>query len=209
MPSNDFIDPIPGADVVTLQSNTAQFSSSGSAYPLSVADGWLVLALSTGQRGYTRIAVDGRSGAETWMAADWSAGMPVRVVKKLMVKPESNAGFGNMNKASRVWESGIFSGTSTPSYFHLFSDGSGLNIVQDIAAGTETSTPFTWGFDGASLIQTSTSGTSTSRRTWLPLRNSQKTRYVIESRTRTLGDGTVISLGAPRVNYYIDDGRAR
>lgn len=202
------LDAFPAADVITVGAGIWQFPTSGINHPVATVDGWAVLDLGFGERGYTRLAVD-RNGAETWIAADWAAGQPQRVFRTLMVRPVPGAGFGNVRQTTRVWESGLFIGTNTPFFFHLYRGGTGERISQDLAAGTETRLPITWGFSGSNLETVRTFGDGSSgRRTWVPLRNSGASRFVMESETRTLPDGTVLPFILPRVNFYVDEGAA-
>lgn len=202
------LDTFPAADVVTVGAGSWLFSTTGNAYATSTVNGWVVLGLPSGQRGFTRFAVD-RNGAETWILADWTAGEPQRVFRTLMVKPAPGAGFGTPRQAARVWQSGLFVGTNTPFFFHLYRGGTGERVAQDLLAGTETRLPITWGFAGSNLETLRTFGDgSTGRRAWVPLRNSGSSRFVMESEQRTLLDGTVLPFIQPRVNFYIDEGPA-
>lgn len=198
----------PAADVVGIGTDTWSFPTSGGSYGVAMVNGWAVLGLPSGERGYTRFAVD-RNGAETWVAADWAAGQPQAVVRTLMVKPAAGAGFGTPRQAARVWESGLFIGSNTPFFFHLYRGGTGERVSQDLLAGTETRQPITWGLSGDNLVtQRSFGDGAIGSRTWVPLRNSGSSRFVMESETRTLTDGTVQIFIAPRVNFYVDNGAA-
>lgn len=198
----------PAADVVSIGAGTWSFPTSGGNYGVGMVDGWAVLGLAIGERGYTRFAVD-RNGAETWIAADWAAGQPQAVYRTLMVKPAAGAGFGTPRQAARVWESGLFIGTNTPFFFHLYRGGTGERVSQDLLAGTETRQPITWGFSGNNLVTQRTFGDGAiGSRTWVPLRNSGSSRFVMESEVRTLPDGTEQTFILPRVNFYVDEGVA-
>lgn len=199
---------IVSADVVTFGSGSLSFAATGNVHPTSLVSGWLVLGLPGHQRAYTRFAVDRRTGAETWVDADWAAGQPQRVFEVLMVKPAAGAGFGTVRQASKVWESGLFAGSNNPFFIHLYRDGSGERVAQDVAAGTETRTPLTWAFSGSDIVQTRTLGGGTGTRRWVPLRNGAGVRFVMESETQTLSDGTLVPFIAPRVNFYLDQGPA-
>lgn len=200
------LDTFAAADVVSIGAGTWTFPASGATYGVGMVDGWAVLGLAGGERGYTRFAVD-RNGAETWIAADWAAGQPQRLFRTLMVKPAAGAGFGTPRQAARVWQSGLFIGSNTPFFFHLYRGGTGERVSQDLLAGTETRLPITWGFSGSNLLTQRTFGDgSTGTRTWVPLRNSGTSRFVMESEVRTLTSGTVVPFIAPRVNFYVDEG---
>ncbi|MBK1613698.1 hypothetical protein CKO44_09475 [Rubrivivax gelatinosus] len=197
----------PSADLVGFSAGNVTFQASGRVYAQSVVDGWLVLDLGGGQRGYTRFAVDA-NGAETWIAADWSAGVPTAVYETTMVKPAAGAGFGGTLRASRLWESGVYVGTNTPFYFDLYRDGTGSRVSKDLAEGTETRMPVTWGFEGTDLVTRRPVGSSgtVARRQWVPLRNSGSTRFVMESETRIQPDGSSELYVRPRVNFYVNEG---
>ena len=202
------LETFPAADVVTFGAGTLSFPATGDAYPLATSNGWLVLSLPFGERAYTRFSVE-RNGGETWIAADWSGGAPQRVFRTLMVQPAPGAGFGTRRQTSRVWESGLFAGSNNPFYFYLYRDGSGERVQLDLAAGTEGRSPVTWVPDGADVVTRRSFGDgSFGRRTWVPLRNSGTSHFVMESETRTFLDGTVEPFIQPRVNFYIDEGTA-
>lgn len=196
------------ADVMTFVVGGGQFAASGQVHPLTWTDGWFVIAAPWGERGYTRVAVDRTTGAETWVEAAWLAGQPTQVFQTLMVKPAAGAGFGTVRQASRIWESGLFAGTNNPFFFRLYRDGSGERLSQDLAAGTETRSPISWAFDGTHIVHTRAIGGGTGQRRWVPLRNGSGVRFVMESETQTLPDGTVLPFIAPRVNFYLDQGPA-
>lgn len=197
----------PAADVVTFSAGSVTFKATGKVYAQGVVDGWLVLDMGGAQRGYTRFAVDAK-GAETWIAADWSDGVPVAVYATLMVKPSADAGFGGTARAARLWESGLFMGTNEPFYFDLYRDGTGSRVSKDLAEGTETRLPVTWGIEGANLITRRPVGSSgtVAQRQWVPLRNSGGTRFVMESEVRVQPDGSSTLYVPPRVNFYVDEG---
>lgn len=201
------LDGFPAVDVTTFGAGALSFAASGGVYATDTVDGWLVLSLPFGQRGYTRVAVD-RAGAETWVAADWSAGLPQRVFNTLMVKPAPGAGFGTPRQAARIWESGLFSGSNNPFYFYLYRDGSGERVSVDMAAGTELRSPVRWRLEGETLVTVRDLGSGLGHRTWVPLRNSGSTRFVLESESiRTPGGGEEPFI-APRINFYLDEGAA-
>lgn len=204
----DFI----AADVLTLQAGgLGQFARSGHVVSAAIdADGWLQLGLPGGQRGYARIAVNRRSGAETWLDADWVGGKPVAVRAVQMVKPAPGAGFGNLRQASRMWQSGVGSSDVSAFYIYLYQTGAGERVLVDLATGTESRTPITsWVFDGNNIVQTRPAGSSTRVRTWVPLLNGgARTNFVMESEDLVGTDGTHTTIIPPRVNFYTDTGPA-
>ena len=210
--------PLPGdafyaEDVVTLQAGgSVLFQGSGHVVPVALgANQWLVFTLPGGQqRGYARLALDARTGGETWMMADWVGGQPVRVEDKMLVKPLAGAGFGSVAEASRVWDSGIFIATRQPFFVYLYKNGTGERVRKNLDLGTESRTPITaWGFEGVNLLQHRIleDGAVSFDRTWKPLRNEGKVRWVMESEV-LVQDGDSQVLIKPRVNYYLDTGKA-
>ena len=202
------IEQFPAADLMTVQAGSALFAATGNVRPLTTVDSWLVLGLDAGQRAYTRFSVDRRTGSEAWIAAEWSAGLPMRVVRTRMVKPQAGASFGSVRQASRIWESGLSLGTDNPFYYHLYRVGTGERVFKDLVAGTESRSPVTWAFNGLNIETRRNIGPNTGTRTWKPLRNSGTTRFVMEDEVLYLPDGTSSPFIKPRVNVYVDTGAA-
>ncbi len=199
-------------DVVTLGAGTATFQATGHGFAAAFSpDQWLVFSLSGFQRAYTRVEVDSRTGGETWLKADWMAGAPTRVESAMFIKPAGGAGFGTMMQAARMWDSGIFIATRKPFFFYLYKTGTGERVQKDLDLGTESRTPITsWGLDGGNLWQQRLlgGGTIQRNRTWVPLRNEgSKTHWVMESEVQ-VDDTGATTLIKPRVNYYLDTGKA-
>jgi hypothetical protein len=198
-------------DMVTLQAGgTALFRRSGHVLPAAFdADRWLVFTLPGGQqRAYTRVALDARTGGETWLMADWVGGQPVRVEDKMLVKPLAGASFGTVAAASRMWDSGMFIATRQPFFVYLYKNGSGERVRVDLDRGTESRTPITWEFEGVSLVQHRILDDAVSfDRSWVPLRNEGKVRWVMESEVLVRNGHSQVSI-KPRVNYYLDTGKA-
>lgn len=205
-------DVFPAQDVAVIQAGSVLFQSSGNTVPLSTtSDGWLMLGLPAEQRGYTRLSVDPKNGGENWLRAVWSGGQVQRVYEALLVKPVAGASFGSAKQASRVWQSGLFLNTRTPFYIQLYQDGNGERVSKNLDAGTETRTPITWLFSGNDIVQTRTLGGGYFRgdRTWKPLVDvGTYDEWVMESETLTDPNGVVTSFIKPRVNYYVDTGKA-
>lgn len=198
-------------DVVTFQAGSMQFQSTGHVVPAAFdANQWLVLDLPGFQRAYTRLAVDAKTGGETWLLADWAGGQAQRVESRLLVKTAAGAGFGTVTQASRMWESGIFVNTRTPFFFYLYKNGTGERVQKDLDLGTESRVPIdSWGFDGLNLVQTRAFGGGVRHRNWVPLRNQgTKFRWVMESELIVPNVGEPFPLIKPRVNYYEDTGKA-
>jgi len=196
-------------DTVTMQGETVMFHTSGQMRPVEFdANQWLIFNLPSGQRAYTRLAVDAKTGGETWLMADWFAGKAMRVEEVMMVKLTDGAGFGTVTQASRMWNSGLFIETRTPFFFYLYKNGTGERVQKDLDLGTESRTPIpAWGFDGRNLVQHRPFGPGTRDRTWVPLRNVGKNHWVMESETADDGSGAIVLI-KPRVNYYLDTGKA-
>ncbi|MBT9594678.1 MAG: hypothetical protein IV094_01665 [Vitreoscilla sp.] len=199
-------------DLAVMQAGSLLFQTTGNAVPASLSpDKWLLLALPFEQRGYTRLSVDAKTGGEHWLRAVWANGQTQRVHEALLVKPVGGASFGSVKQASRMWESGLFSGTRTPFYLYLYQDGNGERVSKNLDAGTETRTPMTWVFAGNDIVQTRSLGGGYYRgdRTWQPLRDvGTYDEWVMESEMLTDPDGVVTTLIKPRVNLYVDTGKA-
>lgn len=201
-----------GADVVTFYAGgQVLFARSGHVVPANfTADRWLVLGLPQGQRAYTRLEIDAETGAQSWLRAEWSGGLPQRVLGELVVKPDAKAGFGTERQTARIWESGLFSQTSITTRFQLYVGGTGERVDTFLLEGTQSRSPITWRFDGKSIVQRRAigGGTAQRERTWVPMRNAERVRFVMENENTIRADGTVSVLFPPRVNFYIDRGRA-
>ncbi|TDM09202.1 MAG: hypothetical protein C4K60_07805 [Ideonella sp. MAG2] len=201
------------ADLTTMQVGQMHFARTGTVVPAALnSQGWLMLSFPGFTRGYTRLKVDNSTGAETWLVGDFVAEKLSWVQEILVTRSLVGGTFGSVAQASRQWNSGLFVDTNNPFAIHLYRDGTGERISTDIAAGTETRSPVeSWGFEGANIVQVrrpSPLASYTYRRTWEPIGNLGKIRWVMESEVRRMADGSEFSAIAPRVNFYIDGGRA-
>ena len=194
------------ADVLTIGSGTSQFATTGNVVSSSVTDGWLVLGIPGTARAYTRFSVDRTNGAEVWVDADWSGGLPQRVFQTLMVKVGTAPLFGSVANVSRVWESGLFVGSTTPFSIWLYSNLTGERVSLDTTTGVESRRAITWTVAGSALTQTRSFGSNTAVRRWDALRTISSTRWVMESENVVAPDGSTSVLIKPRVNFYIDRG---
>lgn len=200
-------------DVVKFKAgNQALFRATGHVLPYIVdANLWLVFTLPDGQqRGFTRLLLDDKTGGERWFMAAWVGGQPANVNSLLFVKPATGAGFGSVAQASRMWESGLFAGTRYPFFIYLYKDGTGERVSKDLDLGTETRSPIdSWAIDGLDVVQHRLfdGGATRFDRTWAPLRNQDKVRWVMESEV-LVQDGSATVTIKPRVNYYLDRGKA-
>jgi len=186
-----------------------RFNDSGLSVSAGVdADNWLMLGLPTGQRGYTRLSTDSSTGAETWIAADFVAGKPAWVMEVLVTKTLAGATFGSVTQAAHVWNSGIISNDVQKFEFDLYRDMTGQRVFTDLVTGVQTINPLTWAFSGNNIVQTRTQGSTTRWRTWVPLANRGKIRWVMESELWSIAGGPVQTLINPRLNFYTDEGRA-
>lgn len=208
--------PSPSQDVVVVQANAATFQATGNTYPATIdATGWWVFDLTGAQRAYTRLELDARTGGETWLTAEWAGGQAQRVATQSFVKPLAGAGFGTVAQASRMWQSGLTVGANnpfanTPFYFYLYKNGTGEQVSKVLDAGTETRLPITWSFDGLDILheRITAGGALVQTRRWVPLRNEgSRRRWVLES-TEYRVDGETFPGILPRVNYYLDTGKA-
>ncbi len=205
-------DELLAVDVVTLYAGgMALFATTGRVVPAQFnEDRWLVFNFGSFERAYTRLAVEEETGVEIWLRAEWSGGQALRVIDELIVKPAPGASFGNQRRASRKWESGLFTATRVPFSIHLYRGGSGERVLNDLDAGVETREPINWVTAGNNILQTRVVRPGVRRdRTWVPLRNrGSKIRFVLESEIQTFDDGTSFVFFPPRVNFYIDRGKA-
>lgn len=183
------------------------FENSGETLPASLSpDQWFVLTLNDGQRGYTRLAVDKKTGAETWLTADWTDGLPRKIIVRMMVKPVEGAGFGSDKQAARMWQAGLFSQSDTPFYIYLYKDHTGERVSK-YSDGSEARSPISWALDGNTIYQFRQRGPQSLTRTWQPLRSTDgKNVFVLENETITDEWGTYPYIS--RVNFYTDTGKA-
>lgn len=195
------------ADVVTMGTGQVQFSATGNAYSTSITDNWLVVGLPGTARAYTRFSIDRSNGAEVWVDADWSGGLPQRVFQTLMVKVGTAPTFGSVANMSRIWESGLFIGSTTPFSIWLYSNLTGERVSLDPATGTESRRAITWSVAGTTLTQNRSFGPNAAVRRWDALRTVGATRWVMESENVVeASTGTSSVLIKPRVNFYVDRG---
>ena len=200
----------PPVDTVLFQAGAVQFGRSGQVVPASLnAAGWWVLDLPTsGQRAYTRLTAADKNGIEVWMAADLSAGEFTHVVTVLMVKPVAGTTFGSRVETSRMWQSGIFTLTRQPFFVYLYKDLTGDRVQKDLDTGGISYVPITWNFSGDLVVQERTTGPNLRRRFWQPLVRTGKSMAVFEAEIVYFPDGSDALVIAPRVNYYLDTGKA-
>ncbi len=208
----DFAETSYAQDVVTFLDNRVRFRATGDVVPAAInAKKWLVMTLPQGdQRAFTRLAVNDTTQGETWLMAGWAKDQATWVIKLRVVKTLEGAGFGTVAQASRKWESGLFRGSRQPFFIYLYGDSTGERVQKDLDAGTERRTPISeWGFQGLTLWQErALGGDAVATRRWQPLRNEgTKTRWVLESES-WVQDGVDKIQIKPRVNYYVDTGKA-
>lgn len=205
--------PVPTQDVVTVQGGAVAFHATGHVFPATIdAKGWWVFDLDGFQHAYTRLEVSAKTGGETWLAAEWANGQPQRVAYVSFVKTAAGAGFGTVAQASRMWQSGLTVGPNNPYpdrpfYLYMYKNGTGAQVLKYLDTGEEFRTPTTWSFDGNDVVHRRETSYVHIRR-WVPLRNEgDKRRWVLETTTYTI-DGQTIPGIPPRVNYYLDTGKA-
>ncbi|MBQ0943943.1 hypothetical protein KAK07_11415 [Ideonella sp. 4Y16] len=202
-----------GADLATFGSGSLSFARSGATVPYTVnADGWIVMSLPTGaQRGYLRLALADNRGMEQWLSADMLGGVPQNLWSPQMMKPVAGTAWGAGAANARIWESAIFAKSTFPFFFYLYKDGTGERVSKDLVAGTESRAPLSaWTVDGSGALVTerTTGGSLLRRRTWQPLALNGKAMGVLESETGYFPDGSTVVIIPPRVNAYIDQGKA-
>ena len=199
------------ARIVTFAHRAVTFSNSGVSVPRELVNGWFVLDFGTFQRGYTRLSVDHRTHAEQWLGAAWSNGAPANVFQTLMVVPNAEAGFGGHNAQAHVWNSGLFLHSDVPTHFELFRDNTGLFVEEDNTGTVILDMPATWTASGANLVikRGFDPASVYNERTWVPIANYGKAHFVFENEDAhdAIG-GSVTTRIVPRVNFYVDDGKA-
>ena len=200
-----------GVDVATFNAGSVTFAGSGNTQSAAFdSQQWLVLALASGERAYTRVEVDNSIGGEIWLLTERSAGLPTRLSQTWMVKPAGNAGFGAEARTTRMWQSGLSVNSPTPFLWYLYAGGTGENVSKDLDLGTESRTPITWRFEGSTLLLQRGTASSPRERKWVPLKNQGPSiRWVMENEDRIdpfTGVRTPFIL--PRVNYVLDTGPA-
>jgi len=203
----------PGVDIGIFQAGgLLQMALAGTTVPYTLgADGWFVLDLgAAGQRGYLRLtAADGR-GIEQWLAADMAGGVPQRVQSALMLKPVDGTAWGTVAETSRMWESGLFTKTTNPFFVYLYKDGTGERVQKSLVDGSETRTPINaWLIDTGIVSQDRVLGNGTiRRRLWVPQLRLGKSMGVLEAEKAINPDGSSQWVILPRVNNYVDTGKA-
>ena len=114
---------------------------------------------------------------------------------------------GSVRSMARLWESGLATNTRLPFFIALNADGSGERISKDLDAGSEFRQPIRWRLDGNSLIAERSSPVYQRTRTWLPLAQAGKVRFVMESEDQLLlRDGSRAVFIPRRVTPYINRG---
>ena len=199
------------ARLTTFAHGSVTFANSGASVPRDVVDGWFVLDFGTFQRGYTRISVDPKTHAEAWLGAAWSAGRPASVFQTMMVVPDAAAGFGGHNAQAHIWNSGLFLQSDSPTDLQLYTDGTGVFEEKDTSGNVLLSMPAQWGDSGANLVieRSNNFASYFYLRTWTPIANYGKAHFVLESEDmHDLTGGTVSPRVVPRVNFYVDGGKA-
>ena len=199
------------ARLTTFAHRSVTFANTGTSVPRDVVDGWFVLDFGTFQRGYTRLSVDPHTHAETWLGAAWSGGRPTSVFQTMMVVPDAAAGFGGHNAQAHVWNSGMFLQSDSPTDYQLYANNAGVFEEKDSSDNVLLSVPATWADSGANLVLTRSNNLASYFyvRTWVPIANYGKAHFVFENEDfHNLADGTVSARILPRVNFYVDDGKA-
>jgi hypothetical protein len=199
------------ARTVTFAHRAVTFSNSGVSVPRELVNGWFVLDFGTFQRGYTRLSVDPRTHAEQWLGAAWRNGAPANVFQTMMVVPNAQAGFGGHNAQAHVWNSGLFLHSDVPTHFELFRDNTGLFVEEDNTGTVILDMPATWSASGANLVikRGFDPASVYNERTWVPIANYGKAHFVFENEDAHDVIGGIVSPRiAPRVNFYVDGGKA-
>ena len=198
------------ADVVTFDTDTTvHFQRSGHVVNATLtSDQWLVLDMPTFQRGYTRVSINTSNGIETWLEATFKDGKPQTVTNVMMSKPLVGASFGTKAATSRMWESGLFVGSTHPFFFYLFRDFTGDRVETDLVAATEFHIPITWRYEGLDVVTSRTSNGTLIERRWTPVGRTGKNMALMEQEIRTPSGGSPYVYIPARLTFYIDRGAA-
>ena len=154
---------------------------------------------------------DPKTHAEAWLGAAWSAGRPASVFQTMMVVPNATAGFGGHNAQAHAWNSGLFLQSDSPTDFRLYTDDTGVFEEKDTSGNVLLSMPAQWADSGANLVieRSNNFASYFYLRTWAPIADYGKAHFVLENEDmHDLAGGTVTPRIVPRVNFYVDDGKA-
>lgn len=176
-----------------------RFERSGQTYARSThPDGWMVVSLPSGPRGFLRLAVDSKTGAETWLVADMVDGQPAWVSKSEMVMADAAPTWGGTSGVSRNWR---LSWDYAFMEYRLYPDQTGVRYFyrDDIVQ------PLSWGLADERVTLTRDSRSFQSVRHWTPLARKGRFQWVMEDDTWTYTDGGTYVI-APRVVMYKDMG---
>jgi len=198
-------------DVAKVDATGTAFvmGTTGSVLPATLGgDGWLTTTLPSGtQRAYKRVAMDTRSGAETWLAGDRVQGRLLWVDAWRMVKPQPGANFANLRAAARVWRKADFTYSRE---YHLYRDLTGWLVDDNVLPEpVHSEWPVTWRYAPEALHIDRTNVSFLRDRLWVPLARYGAQQWVMESELQIdVPTGGVTQLIAPRVAWYTDMGRA-
>ena len=200
--------PVLAAQVATFGRDHITFEGTGHRFPSTLTpDGWLVIDFGTFKRAYTRVDRRRDTGGEIWFGAEWVAGAPASIELSSVVAPTVDAGFGDLADTSHQWFDGLFQ-VYEPTTFDLYRDHTGTELI-DTGAGTPPSrSPLTWSRAGAALQISRTGSSGTTVHTWHPIAIHGRNHFVIESEEIYINGVDAGPAFAPRVNWYVDEGKA-
>ena len=200
--------PILAAQVATFGRDHITFEGTGHRFPTTLTpDGWLVVDFGSFKRAYTRIERQRETGGEIWFGAEWVNGAPASIELSPVAAPTGDASFGDLADTSRQWFDGLFQ-FDAPTTFDLYRDQTGDQVVDPGAGAPVTRSPLTWSRAGATvqISRVATSGTYV--HTWRPIANHGRNHFVIESEEVWINGVDSGPAFAPRVNWYVDEGKA-
>jgi hypothetical protein len=176
------------------------FDRSGQSYARSAhPDGWMVLDLPSGPRGFLRVAIEPRTHAETWLVARMTDGQPSCVAQVDMVAADASPSFGGDAAVARNWQLQTLAGSDHQ--YRLYGDHTGA--IYYLSDGFTW--PLTWSLDAEVLTMRWSTSTSTSTRTWQPLHRKGRYQWVMDSRISVNRYGNAL-VSEPSVYLYEDLG---
>ncbi len=121
--------------------------------------------------------------------------------------PTADASFGDLADTARQWFDGLFE-VDVPTTFALYRDQTGAQIVNPGAGAPVTRSALTWSRAGADVLISRVTAGGTFVHTWHPVATHGRNHFVIESEEVWIGGVDNGPAFAPRVNWYVDEGKA-
>ena len=200
--------PVLAAQVATFGRDHVTFQGTGHRFPTTLTpDGWLVIDFGSFKRAYTRIERQRETGGEIWFGAEWVDGAPASIELSPVVAPTADAGFGDLADTSHQWFDGLFQ-YDVPTTFDLYRDHTGSQVANPGGGVPLSQSPLTWSRAGAALQISRADSSGTYVHTWQPIANHGRNHFVIENEEIYVNGVDAGPAFAPRVNWYVDEGKA-